>query len=645
MKTLGLGAIPIPWLVLVNGDQLRQQHPIFVDTGVHAYEKSLADLLTLQSQRAEVQTSFVPPVIPLHQHLTVVYHSEIDVPPVSTAVQCIINLLLQYFVVFAALAICRQFFKEEREPEFVVSTLEAACSTVTYAPMLCILFLAARMRALQITDGGGNPQYYVRLCMQVATWAILFQTILVVLYPFITGKKVEVDNNGNLMTRRNISLHADVDDDGNLMAPQGGNKDDMATKIIKLLKNIALLGVWGGMVAVCVGTILMSPQTLGFPTGKPIPVSPAVQNVISLTFQFIFVCGMNMLMGMLQMGKWASTFCLAVTTVHLAPMLCILFVSFRMRAVSLHRDPQVWAQTCMYICTYAMLVYTIMTVILPILGAEFQNRSPNRGLPGVPTFPNRTMNTIWQSTRTLVLFIIYAMLVVVVVSMLVITTEENGVKEPPMSTAVLCCVVLCAQYFFVHTGVYIIDLLMAQTQSEKRPPAHADQNWDDRQYQRQSSLDVWHTLFDNMRNCTQFSTMLCVLFIATRMRALQITDQLGQPQGWAQEAMLLCTFCLVLQLITIFLVFLFAGSKASVDADGNVRLTDEMSVRQSHFKEDSLISSIVDYILIIQKWVCLLGIYVGAVIIIVSIFEIKSEVANGCDGFVLECPKYKYKVQ
>merc|ERR1719378_1626148 len=35
----------------------------------------------------------------------------------------------------------------------VQAILESACTTVTYAPMLCVLFLGTRMRAIQLSQG------------------------------------------------------------------------------------------------------------------------------------------------------------------------------------------------------------------------------------------------------------------------------------------------------------------------------------------------------------------------------------------------------------------------------------------------------------------------------------------------------------
>merc|ERR1719506_1178838 len=48
--------------------------------------------------------------------------------------------------------------------------------------------------------------------------------------------------------------------------------------------------------------------------------------------------------------------------------------------------------------------------------------------------------------------------------------------------------------------------------------------------------------------------MLAILFIGCRMRALQITEQKGQPQGYAQQAMFLTTWAINFQiaLVTVF---------------------------------------------------------------------------------------------
>merc|ERR1719171_582985 len=51
------------------------------------------------------------------------------------------------------------------------------------------------------------------------------------------------------------------------------------------------------------------------------------------------------------------------------------------------------------------------------------------------------------------------------------------------------------------------------------------------------------------KESVQFAPALSVLFLGARMRALQITNNMGAPQGWAQDAMFLCTASVIMQAI------------------------------------------------------------------------------------------------
>merc|ERR1719478_1703637 len=66
----------------------------------------------------------------------------------------------------------------------------------------------------------------------------------------------------------------------------------------------------------------------------------------------------------------------------------------------------------------------------------------------------------------------------------------------------------------------------------------------------------------------KFAPMLSVLFIGLRLRALQITDQKGAPQGWAQQGMFLATYAIMFQLLLIFVLGALQGPP-KVDAEGN----------------------------------------------------------------------------
>merc|ERR1719420_1426246 len=83
--------------------------------------------------------------------------------------------------------------------------LETATTTVTYAPMLSVLFLGTRMRAIQLSQGQTEkyklPQPWVQQAMFIATWAVLVQVILVLVIPVFTGEwNVKCDEDGNLDT-------------------------------------------------------------------------------------------------------------------------------------------------------------------------------------------------------------------------------------------------------------------------------------------------------------------------------------------------------------------------------------------------------------------------------------------------------------
>merc|ERR1719240_2555823 len=68
---------------------------------------------------------------------------------VTTAMQCVISLTIQFMIVYTGLAICRMAadsfgMKYDNVP--IQKILVSASLTVAFAPMLAILFLAFRMR-------------------------------------------------------------------------------------------------------------------------------------------------------------------------------------------------------------------------------------------------------------------------------------------------------------------------------------------------------------------------------------------------------------------------------------------------------------------------------------------------------------------
>merc|ERR1719217_847653 len=73
--------------------------------------------------------------------------------------------------------------------------LNAAKSTIAFAPMLSILFVTTRMYALLITDKKGAPQAWVQDGMYMATWSLLISFLSCVFMGLVMDD-IETDENG-----------------------------------------------------------------------------------------------------------------------------------------------------------------------------------------------------------------------------------------------------------------------------------------------------------------------------------------------------------------------------------------------------------------------------------------------------------------
>merc|ERR550514_1820989 len=86
-----------------------------------------------------------------------------DTPPVSPAMLCVMNLTVQFFFVYLLLWVFITLKQLSLEWSMsgrsydtffstAISTIEAAKATVQFCPMLAVLYIGLRMRALQITN-------------------------------------------------------------------------------------------------------------------------------------------------------------------------------------------------------------------------------------------------------------------------------------------------------------------------------------------------------------------------------------------------------------------------------------------------------------------------------------------------------------
>merc|ERR1719191_2699909 len=107
-------------------------------------------------------------------------------PPVSPAVSCTMNLAVQFFVIYLGVAIIKTITEFVGSIEFLTKLQGLATMakyTVNFAPMLAILFIGARMRALQMDPKNGAPQWWAQYCFYLCTYSVMVQAIMVVTIP------------------------------------------------------------------------------------------------------------------------------------------------------------------------------------------------------------------------------------------------------------------------------------------------------------------------------------------------------------------------------------------------------------------------------------------------------------------------------
>merc|ERR1719392_57418 len=119
-------------------------------------------------------------------------------PPISVTMQCVINLTVQYFTVYLGLWIA-QTAKDFMSWDLsrLSDLMEDAKATIAFCPMLAILFVGTRMRALLITNNRGAPQGWVQDGMYMATWAVLIQFLMVLVVGIASGGRVPCDEDGS----------------------------------------------------------------------------------------------------------------------------------------------------------------------------------------------------------------------------------------------------------------------------------------------------------------------------------------------------------------------------------------------------------------------------------------------------------------
>merc|ERR1719310_888767 len=408
-----------------------------------------------------------------------------------------------------------------------------------YAPMVCLMFVGFRMRVLQLTKGTGNPQDWVRMAMQAVTYSILANTLMVMIIPLVTnGKTVKTDPETGVTEMEGDNPFA-----------------NSALQItFNVIRYVVFLGLYVGFAAVCVGVFLFKPPA-GVWDGPIPPVSPAVACTMILACTFFFVYFLVAVSrtysqftgGQNSTSKFETVMLRAADTLAFAPMLSVMFLAARMRALQMDPisgNPQKWAQNCFYACTYVLITQTAIAAIVPLVLSTPVKKGRIEG-DFVPQVESNTLAKCLTAFRFLLMLSLYSCTFAVVCSVFTIEHPDGKELTPPLSPTMQCVLNLAFQYFIIYLLLWIYYTIEDLSGVEL------------------TMLATAKDALESAKATVQFAPMLSVLFVMTRMRALQITQQKGAPQGWVQDGMYL-------------VMPMFTGKKFTPDSlDGSTKTTDD----------------------------------------------------------------------
>merc|ERR1719271_1816162 len=443
---------------------------------------------------------------------------------------CILSLTLQYFVIYTALGISRSVldFQGVKHGESgLANALKHAADTMFYAPMVCMLFLGFRMRVLQLTKGQGAPQEYVQMAMHAVTYSILANTLVVLVVPLFTSTDLETEETGELkMDSKTNPFESPV-----LQA------------VFNVLRYITVLALYVGFGTVLYGLFTFKPEdTSGVDATRLDHLSPAVGCTVMLSTAFFLIYFLQAVSRTYsQYAGGSNTFTsqfekvmtCAADTLGMAPMLCALFLAARMRALQMDPvsgNPQRWAQNCFWFASGALLLQTCVSIAVPfLLNGKVKKGRMEGDMDYELGEPNSMTSKILTAVRFLIMLSVYASATAVVCSVFTIQHPDGKEQTPPLSPTMQCVLNLSFQYFLIY-GLLWVFITVEDLMSFAGSPLDAA-GW----------LASARDAIESAKTTVQQAPMIAVLFVATRMRALQMTDNKGAPQGWVQDGMYLAT--------------------------------------------------------------------------------------------------------
>eukprot|EP00421_Protoceratium_reticulatum_P003033 CAMPEP_0168361180 /NCGR_PEP_ID=MMETSP0228-20121227/2537_1 /TAXON_ID=133427 /ORGANISM="Protoceratium reticulatum, Strain CCCM 535 (=CCMP 1889)" /LENGTH=882 /DNA_ID=CAMNT_0008373857 /DNA_START=112 /DNA_END=2756 /DNA_ORIENTATION=+ len=504
--------------------------------------------------------------------------------PVSVTLYCVIALTVQGLTIYSAQVLARNAdeLSGATKKSLATDTLSCAMRGTPYVPMLCVLFVACRMAVLAATEGLGEPPVWVKACMALASAGIAVQYLLVLLLPCTTERAEE----GLGLLELSGEAH-----DVHPMLWAHRFRSPGVEKLLLGLQRVAVAGIYSGTLGVVLGVCFYASPKL----------SPAIQCTVFVSLLYLCVylaiwvvrARPGVPLGARQQAAKRAVIA-AGMAVRKGPMLAILFLAARMRAIQLSPPsgmPPPWAQACFYGSALTLAAEVVTAGYVGISGKYDAERSKH----GVIVYSaSRAMHGLQGAIAGL--FYLFTLLVAASLLSIVAADGQHHQLSPTVASVVQMSVLYFA-VLVLQTAVAFCQDVLGWTLPRCQ----------DTMLAAGLSIDT--------------CPLLSILFVACRMRALQITNQQGSPQGWAQNCMYMSVFATTVQFVCCLAMPLFTGAACKVDGDGHATL--------------DMRPMIGAYTVSVIKYLALICLHGGVIAVCVACFVMTPETARRGDESTL----------
>lgn len=490
---------------------------------------------------------------------------------ISTTVACIVALAVGCMIAFSLHAIASSI--DELSGQEGHSKLTEAASVArrcsALAPMVCMLFTAIRMEE---HGHDGEPPAWVQNIMIVMTTGLVINWFTIIIQAGVVSGQEE----------QHISDFGGTEYDVHPRWKASFAGSSNWKGVFRFLQAMSILFTYGGSVVLFIFLFAMEDLR---PSLMATTILAAVFMLVSFFVWYVMGRAVNesSVQAQLNGWSWRDAFLSARKASAKAPMIAVLFVILLQWAQvngGVDAAPQKWAQACMLTLVGLVVLEVLIRIVIGIEGFRTSGR----------------YGVFWRASAKLHTF---QFLVEIAIGGFIVALICSALLYDRDSPVIDAEMILTASYF-VTLGAESVVLFLTDVLG-----------W---------SLPTFCDLLMSASMATQICPIISILFVALRMRAFQITDAQGVEQVWAKGIW----YCVVVAccLQTLCCAVLPSFTRQYTEDRLATRTTTEDAYLDEHQPLFGAFS------ITCVRFMTLLGIHGGAILLIVAIFNINPHTAS-----------------